>query len=436
MALPYGVGTMTGGLPFGVGSIMTSGAYGGGMANQKDIALLIDSELLNPEEFAALPAKLRAPFGNYRLYASAWQMKRKGKKEAQAAYKTARSGEDVIPSPSSGTGKARRASSGGERAVVSAKPRVSIGLGGERTRIPETGTGRDLSGDFTFRIPEEETAWKQSELQRKYNEAMFVPRLRQTAEQEATGMAKTHRELETEQREIDADLDATIERLLKSKDLKEVAEGRRLKKERESIEQKEKDRELKVQRDEARFAQQDKNIIKRFELGVDAMKVRAALQRELEGLRQENRIDYLDQTFANKLKQMSIEKDSKIAAEHYLAAVFSADLRRKAAVKSAELQRKGAMLTGNRELKLDADRKIDEANEIYATNRQLALSLLEGQKSPEGTAPPIAKAPSPPIAQRAVPGYYSINGKLYRATTVEHAKEMIAKGGKLVGYKM
>lgn len=294
MATPFGAGSFSSS-PWGVGS--SRSPYTGGPVESGRLRELLASNLLAPDEFIALPDNIKGVYGNYRMYASAWQARRRGKRANTGAYQAALAGEDIIPSPSGGrTSRTSggRVSSRRTKDEDSARPRVRIGLSGERERIPEAAIGRDISGKWKFRIPEEETAYRQSEAMRRYEEAAFKPRLREKAIAERARMIGTEvslkvaeRELETERRAADKDINQTIDRLLKSKDLKEVAEGRRLKKDVDRFKRDEQKREFTRKRDEAKYNRR-----------VDLLK-RRGVQRSAE----------IDQIFSNSLERMSQRKE-------------------------------------------------------------------------------------------------------------------------------
>jgi len=435
--LPYGAGSFgSGNLPYGVGS---SGSPYEESADLSQLQELMDSSLLTPEEFTELSDKLRSPYGNYRSYASAWQMKRKGKSQAQDAYAAAMSGEDVIPSAersTSGTSRmsSRRASDTSAKSV--AKPKVHVGLSGERTRIPETSMGRDLSGELKFRIPEEETAYEQSELQRKYDEAMFVPRLKEKAVLEKTSQIESERKLATSERRLkeetrtaDRDVDATIERLLKSKDTNDVAEGRRLKREMDSLTETEKKRDFTRERDDKKFDRKIEELRIKQKDKKELLTERNEMNIAMQGIRQEDRVAYLDRQIAERRTEMNRDVDEESINKTYASAYDIAKSKRDLVVKMSNIEARKAISIAD-------DAAYDAAvATATAADAEFAKTVtdLDKQRSDQLEATKTAEEPA---TGGPIPGVYEIvvNGRTVqtKATTVEQAMKLVAKGAKFV----
>jgi len=429
--LPYGAGSFgSGNAPYGVGS---SGSPYAESANLSELQDLIDSNLLTPDEFAALPDKLRSTFGNYRLYASAWQMKRKGKSQAQDAYSAAVAGEDVIPSM---TGAGSTGSSGRQTArfSVDAKPRTITGIRGRSTRIPETATGRDLSGAFKFRTPEERTAYGQSELQRKYDEAMFVPRMKEKATIERAGQIAAERDLATakrrlkeEMRSTDKDVYATIERLLKSKDTKEISEGRRLKKEMDSLTEKEKKRAFTRERDDKKFDQKMDVLDKKHGFSKELLTERKDMAVEMQNMRQEDRLEYLGVHLQDKMNQMNRDIDEKSVDKSYASAYGTAKEKYDQVISMNKMKARHYLSIGEDNM----TRAIETNSNAAYTEFEDTVKLLDKQRNERLEAIKSGYTPQGPI-----PGIYEIvvNGvtKKTTTTTVAQSMTLVQKGWKFV----
>jgi len=438
--LPYGVGSFgSGNASYGVGTMDASEAYPT-MASQTELADLIESALLTPEEFAALPDKFRSPFGNYRLYASAWQMQRKGKTQAADAYSAAMAGEDVIPSAAATGGTSKKVGRPSARFSVDAKPGVSTDIMGESTRIPETATGRDLSGNLKFRIPEEETAYKQSEVQRKYDEAMFVPRMEEKATLEKTGqlqakrgLAATERRLEEETKAADKDVYATIERLLKSKDTKDIAEGRRLKKEMDSVTESEEKRDFKRERDDKKYDQQMKVLDKKFGFAKELLADRNDMSKAMQSMTHDRRMEYLGVRLQADMEEMDRKVDEKSVEKSYASALEIARMKYDMETEYNDKQIKKYLAIGDEWMVRAAKaNNVADLTEFENTVKFLEKQRQEGLQATKGGAVEGKTAPITPASQKPIPGYYKImrNGKEVQiyAGTVEQAKDMIAKG--------